>query len=372
MTEKYLCRGLFFILFFLLALLPSTMAISLTGELISPIIYERNKTIINHYTITDTDKEINVSLSGDVLEYITIANLNRESFDLIIQFPDAYIPAGTYWFGVSVREVADSSAAMGSLLSVSRRFRVEVYSYEKEIEASLSALNVNEGTILPFTLHLISKGYQDIAEIKGIIDLFDVNQHKIGELYTEGRPLKALASETFILPYDTRGLPPGNYGAEATVQYDERSKKVNTSFKIGNINVTLLSYPRVLQPGFQDFILNVSNNWGNPLNNVYAKVVLNGQEILQTPTITLDPWEEGMLRGIVKIDLPPGNYTGLITLFFEGERSDFPITINVLAPPPPPKPTRDYVLLISIILLIILSIIALLYFMIQQRKRGDF
>ncbi len=377
MERKAMMKAAFFLtltlVLFNLLFVDSVEALSLNGQLISPIIYEPGKNITNHYIIADTNLPINISLSGSLLEYISLANVGTDDFDLQINFPQEYISPGTYWFAVTVREKSPEDVAMGAVVSVTRRFRVEVYAYEKEIETSLSALNVNEGSVLPFTLQVVSKGYQDIAEVKAILDLFDVNNHKIGSLYTESRPLKALATETFIIPHDTRGLPPGNYWAEAVVQYDEKSKKVNTSFKIGNANVTLLHYPRVLQQGFQDFILNVSNNWGNPLNDVYAKVALNGQEILQTPSILLNPWEEGMLRGIVKIDLPPGNYTGLISLFFENERSDFPVTMEVLIPasPSPPLPKRDYLLLGSILLLVIIGVIALLYFMLQQKKRGD-
>ena len=371
MTEMDFCKSSFFFLFFLLVL-PSSMAISLNGELISPIIYERNKTIVNHYAITETDEAINISLNGDLLEYITLANVEGNSFDLVIQFPDRYIPAGTYWFGVVVREVADSSAAMGSLLSVSRRFRVEVYSYEKEIEVSLGVPNVNEGTMLPVTLTIVSRGYEDINALFAEITFVDAEKKPVGRIVTPRKPLKALATENLVTYFNTTGLLSGNYLAKAVVSYDTKQKRVNTSFRIGNVDLSLQNYSQLLEQGFQDFVITVSNNWGNTLNNVYARVIVNDQEILQTPTIILDPWEEGVLKGIIKVDFPPGSYSGKIILFFEGEHKEIPITLEVVAPPSLLEPPRDYTLLISTILLIVIAIVALIYFMFQQKKRGDF
>src|SRR3989338_6056513 len=99
--EKVIWSSIFGIVVLVL-LIPDIHALSLTGELLSPIIYEKGKVIRNHYLIEGTDRETNVSLSGDLLEYISIENLNHDSFDLVIQFPQVYITPGIYWFGLTV------------------------------------------------------------------------------------------------------------------------------------------------------------------------------------------------------------------------------------------------------------------------------
>ncbi|MEK6900534.1 MAG: hypothetical protein AABX05_05400, partial [Nanoarchaeota archaeon] len=74
----------------------------------------------------------------------------------------------------------------------------------------------------------------------------------------------------------------------------------------------------------------VKNNWGHRLRYVYAKRSLDGAELLQTPTINLEPWQESELKGLIKVELAPGIYAGKIKLFYENEDKEIPVTIKVL------------------------------------------
>ena len=359
---------LFLFLFLFLILLPSLPALSLSGNSISPIIFEPGKSITNHYQIVDTSAEVEVLLSGDLSEHIQLTPIENNEFDLLINFPDEFIPPGTYRFSLTVREKGVSAAGINSLLSLVKNFVVEVYSHEKEVEIFLLSPSVNEGSPVNFQVNVQSRSYSDIDSIKSKIDVYDPENKKLSTLNTNEKSLKALASETLTVSFPTTALKPGEYIAQAAVFYDGKQKSINNTFRIGNMDVLVRNYTKQLQLGFSDFSVTVFNNWGHPLRNVYAKLLLSNQELLQTPSLDLEPWQEAQLQGIVKIDFPPGEYQGKIQLFFEGESKDVPVTITIFEPPKEPNNNRLVLILGLIVIILFIFLILILIFKSKRKK----
>lgn len=366
----------------ILFVLPAAAAVGLSGMKLSPIIYEPGKTIVNHYTILGTNLETSVYLEGGLSEYVTLSEVSGNEFDMTIQFPDEYLPQGSYTFSMGVSEVPPADADKGgvnSLTSVSKTFFIEVYSMEKDIVASLESLSVNVGKPVIFKLNVNSKTYSDIEAIKGEITIFNKRNESVGKVFTKEKPLKALSSETLSAVFDTAGLLPGEYSAKAVVFYDGKQKEVSSTFKIGNMDVIVKNYTSLFQPGFNDFNVVVINNWGDSLRNVYVKLFVNGQELLQTPSIDLAPWQERELKSILKVDLEPGIYEGLIQVFFEGEMKEEKVKISVFVPVMEQVPGVSegsnngylFVVLMSVIFVIVFVLIILAVFATKKRKRRE-
>lgn len=321
------------LLIFFLALilsLPSLTALTLSGKKLSPLIFEPGLIITNHYTISETTENIAVKVSGEMQQYITLTEVVNNEFDMVINFPESLDP-GIYHFELSATEIPKkTNEGIGSLLSVSKRFDVEVYSYEKYLEASLSAANVNEGTPVDLKLNVVSKCYQDINSVRGEIIITDAQNNTLKELITEEKPLKALATETLSASFDTTGLPAAEYSAKAIVFYDWEQKTAQTKFRIGQMDLVLKNYTSIVEQGFSDFTLRLANNWGNALQEVYAKLYINKRELLHTPTTEFAPWEEKELKGIINVELGPGIYNATIQLFFEDQIKEVPVIITVV------------------------------------------
>jgi len=345
-------KTLIIVIVTLFLLVPSLNALSLSGMKLSPIIFRPGLNISNHYTITDTDKEVNVKVGGDLEEYIHITEVVNNEFDLIINFPQ-YITPGKYRFGLTAEEIpSGSDGGIGSLISVSKQFVVEVYTFDKYIDISLDAPSVNEGTPVNFRLSVSSKGYQDIDSIKGEITVSNGGNDTIGKVSTEEKSLNALAYETLTAVFETKGLPAGEYSAEGVVFYDGEQKTAKTNFRVGQMDLVLKNYTSEVKKGFSDYTMTVVNNWGNELGNVYAKLFVEGKELLHTPTILLKPWEEGNLKGIIKVDKEPGIYPAEIELFFEGESRKEQVELKVV------EEEEGSSFLIPVILLIIAVLLA--------------
>lgn len=316
---------------FLLFMMPSISALGLAGQKIGPIDYKPGFSMTNHYSIIGTDKPIEVTANGGILPGISVSAVVDNEFDLIITFPaDQYVPPGSYSFAITVKEASPLEAGISSQVAVSKNIEVIVYSYDKDVQASLYAPNINQGRNVTFQLGVQSMGYPDIEEVYARVNLFNSTSGKLGSVETERKFLPGLESLSFTPSYDTQLFPSGNYYAEALVFYDGKYKTANTTFLIGTMDLILNNYTAELHPGFNEFEIIVTNGWGNGLRNVYAKLFIADQEVVQTPSIDLGPWQQGTLKAIMNIDLPPGTYGALLQLYFESERKDVPIRLVVL------------------------------------------
>lgn len=374
-------RGLVFwgIAIFIL-FIPFVESIGLSGIRLSPIIHIPGKSLTNHYFITDTSLPVDVALGGSFARYAQVTPVVDNQFELMINFPTEPIAPGTYSLSLSATEVAETEfAGIGSLTSVSKQFVVEVYSWDKEITASLSAPSVNENGTVHFAVTVQSRTYSDIDSVRAKITIFNLENVTLAEVYTNRRALPALGQETLTASFNTTGLRPGQYFAQALVEYDGRQKVADASFRIGTMELILLNYTQTLEQGFTLFQARVFNNWGNELRNVYAKLILQDQfqimqPLLQTPSIALQPWQEGIVEGIVKIDFPAGEYNGTIQLFFEGEQKEESVEFIVIESISPEKVKADIELsrknmIIQLLAIGVLILIVFILFLLKNTSR---
>lgn len=361
--------------FCIIAFLPSATALSLIGKSTGPITYIPGTTRTVHYTISDINSQIKVSLDAEPFSHVHISEVVDNQFDLIFDFPaDEHIPSGEYKLALTVAEISESTASISTQVAVSKVFLVKVLSYEKDINVHLSVPSINAGNNLTLALSIESAGYPDIDSVQGKITIHNRQQKIIGTILTEKKPLLSLQSLTFTSSFDSSKLPTGAYDARAIVSYDGKFKATNATFLIGNMDLQVLNYTASVFPGFNDFSVSVKNNWGNSLHNVYAKIFVEQQELLQTPSVDLEPWQEGKLKAIIQIPFPPANYSGIIKLFFEGEQKEMPITLQVL-PPPAALQADDNTFLnsfyfpLAIIVLLLLLMIIVSFMIFQKRSR---
>ena len=355
-----------FILISFLLFIPSLSAISVMGKQLSPILYVSGKTITNHYVIADTNYAVEVVIKGQLTEYINISEVKDNQFDMTIQFPDKLIDPGIYTFTLSINEAShDYSGTVGSRLAVNKNFQVLVYSNEKELEPSFSATSVNINETVQFTIFVESRGYQDIERVNAEIMVYDTKNKELGKVKTKDVPLPALLNANLRGSFDTKGLPAGSYHAKANVFYDEKMKSTNATFKIGSMELILKNYTSIINPGFNEFKFIIQNNWGNPLSNVFARLSLNNSEILETPTINVDAWQEGELKGIALVNFSPGIYSAVLHLFYEDQNREIPLNITmveIISPVVKEEKSNIwiYVSLSAVVIILIIIIIILL------------
>ncbi len=370
----------------LLLALPTVFGLSISGLKLSPLDYRPGLTLTNHYLISDTDKQVNVTISGSgVFHHLRTTPVINNEFDLILDFPAAEkVPQGQYTITLTVVEIPKPEEGVSATATISKRIDIVVYSYEKDLRATLIAPNINVGGNVTFSLNLQSYTYSNISSVQGLITVYDAENKKVGSVATKSVPLPALEGTALSAWFDASKLPAAKYGASALVSFDGKEKQVNTTFLIGSMDVIVKSYTPELEPEFAEFSVKVANNWGNRLRNVYAKLYINEQELLHTPSIDLEPWQEGELKGIVKVDLPPGQYQALLKLFFEGASKEVQLPIMVVSPPElekeisdsrkeqQPQPVLSFSLTTLLITagLALIIMITLAFLLFRKRRRG--
>ena len=373
---------------------PFATALSLSGPQISPVTYRPGITMTAHYVVGGTNSPLSAEVdSGGIFSNITITPVINSEFDLFINFPEKErVVPGEYFVAVTVREVpAGQTATIGATVTVSKQIKFKVYSFEKDLQPSLSAFNINEGGNVTFTLGVQSVGYPDIEAVQGKIIVYNANKEKVGGPFiTVEKPLKGLESISFTEVFAAHAQPVGSYSAEAVVTYDGKQKIVNTTFLIGNMDVLVKDYTKEVEQGFSEFVVRIASNWAYPLKNVYARLLVDGKELLQTPSINLEPWQEGELKAIMKVDLEPGTYNGLLKIFFEGAFKDIPVTLTVLPlavvqePPLPAeekelqKPQSPFLTMFSsplfaggiVVIILIVILASIWHYRTRKRRQG--
>ncbi len=368
----YLLKKLGMVIILFCILVSSVHALSLYGDHLSPIIFEPGKKIANHYGIDGTDKEVKVSLGGDLLEHVTVTEVVNNQFDLLIEVPEILPEPGTYWFDLHASEIndEDGSGGVGSLLSVSLRFLVEVPPHGKAISISFDVPNVNEHEKIPFSVNVISKGLEDIAFLKGTITIYNLKNISVASLDLKGKLLPALASTTLSITLPADELPPAKYWAEAIINYDGEEKIAQDTFKIGNLDLILVNYTSQLESEFGEFNALVENNWGNPIQIAYATVSIAGNELLTTPTISLGPWQKGELKGILRTDFVPGNYSGTIQLFYDGLSKTENVIFTIFEPAKEMKEISAVMAAIIVVISLLVVVGLIIGFLLIKEQRN--
>ncbi len=388
-SRCFLFFGFVFLLFLLIV--PFTLAIGLGGKALSPVMYKPGITITNEYFITGTERPVEVLLdTGGIFKHVKVTEVVNNQFNLILDFPKGEnIPPGSYSISVAVREIPTpkelQAAGVGVFAGVSKNIEVIVYSMDKDVKIGLNAPNINQGSDVQFELGVSSVTYQDIASVRGEITIYDAQRKELGKISTEEKPLPSLEGVNFRPMFESNYLPVAEYSAKAVVFYDGKQESVNTTFLIGNMDVLLKDHTKELTTGYSEFSAQVASNWGNPLRNVYAKVFFDGQELLQTPSMNLEPWQEGTLKGIMKVDLALGERVGELQLFFEGESKKLPLKVKVIEETSPivaPTPelteetkkeiqeAQPFRLVPAIVTFVILAIILVLVLLRRRYKEG--
>jgi hypothetical protein len=366
-----------FLTIFIISLQP-VLALQVMGNRLSPIILQPGMKLVNHYTISGTDKEVEVGIGGDLVEFISFTEVDHNEFDLVIRAPVPFPEPGKYRFSMYVNEVGPDvvgGGGVGSLVAVTLQFTMIVPPHGKSITVEFDAPNVNQDESVPFTINVNSKGLEDVNFLQGKINVYDVNNNSVGSIETVETSLKALTFTKLTASFDTKGLPPANYWAEAIITYDGEREIIQDTFKIGDLDLILRNYSKELEQGYDEFLVILENNWGNKIKGIYGKLFISGQEVLHTPTISLNPWETKELKGIAKTDLDLGEYNASLKLFFQGEEREEKFIIKIVESTgkiteKKLKQGVSDMVIIAIALSISLVAAALIVWMSLRRKKG--
>jgi hypothetical protein len=250
---------------------------------------------------------------------------------LKIRFPDTVdLEEGIHTFYVGVKETGRPGGMVGALTAVQKRFKVQVYSKEKEIKASFDAPNANEKESMLFRVNVQSVCYPYIALVLGRITIYDSENNSLATFDTNKVSLESGQIKTLEAEWNNSILVPGTYRAEALVIFDGESILLEDIFKIGTLMIKINSYTDEFTSGqINEFEVEVENVWNNPVKDIYAELLVDGEKVLKSSAISLDPWQKGVINSYWNVTLAPGEYNGKIKLYYADTYSEKNIKVRI-------------------------------------------
>lgn len=340
------------IVVFLFAVAVIFLAGSVSSLGISPAFKEYNfdpglKGSISYTVSAPDDKELEISLEGDLVEYVKLSKTTLKgsgSFSAEFELPQSVEKPGMHRIRVYVGEKVDPELAagfIGTRLVVISQIDIYVPYPGRYLETSLKAHDVNLGEPVNFELDIVSQGEEDVT-IKPRIEVFSQGGEQIDTLNFNERVIKSQEKIGLQKSLDTSGLNAGNYKAISIIDYGNIAQS-EAEFRIGELVVNIVGHTSELYTNkLQKFDIAVESGWNEVIDGAYANVaILNATgnvAIFKTSTTSLFPWEEANITGYVDTNgLQPGLYNANISLIYfgkeQGRSTSKLVQISLIKPP---------------------------------------
>ncbi len=337
------------------------------------------------YELLNPTRNTIVSLSGEFKDYINISKTYFElndpdkKFNVHIHLPDSpdnFTPGKNIQW-LLIKDDLSNLAQSGMIVSAAARSPIVIYvpypGYFCKISSySLQNVNKNQNTTLNFELwnrgkKNITDGYFTFRIFKDNKDFFYKQEKNI---FIESQTKKQFSVEVHSFDFT-----PGDYNASLEFFYNNKSVRHNSVFKIGELNINIVNYTKVLNnDSIQKFFLELQSDWNAPIKNVYANININNISASTSPT-TLSNFEKKKVYTHIEPFLPPGNYSASVVLFFADKtiKKDLPITIIHKSKKKSIFTTQTIIiaLLVVVFLLFIISIFMFIVFIKKANKISD-
>ncbi len=291
----------------------------------------------------DYDFPVYLTVEGPVAQYVT---LQKTEYDLkphqlvcqvyTVHFPDKLDFYGPSTTRIWVKQKAPSgSGTIQVLVSVHHKLNVFVPYPDKYVGISLETEDVNSNEPVQFTINAKNFGQDDIAKANARLDIYGADDYKnyVTTLYTSTKPIASMETADFNAVFDTVGVMPGYYKANAVLYFDGNSSNTSGIFKIGTLLVRVDNQTEKAVAGKIDpFDITIESRWNNEIDDVSAKAEFPGIDgHVLTRTVNLKPWEITTLNNYIDLTgVEPGDYDGRITVYFANQTSMKDVMLHVM------------------------------------------
>ena len=334
---------------FLVLILPSVYAFGITpGQ--SIIEYSPGKTVDSSFEIINSehqDLDFVILAQGELNGSISLTDVSvhfgskdeskRISYQLLT--PQKLSPGPHEAEIVALNVPSKNSGSgtfIGSVVGIAHKVRVDVPYPGKYAESSLSI--TTDGSDILFVFPLISRGQQDIARAKAIIDIYTPLNEKVATLATNEISLLSNSRKEIAAKWDTKEVPSGKYRADATVIYDESTITLLKDFSVGDqfLKIKSVEVNDFSLGGIAKFEFLVENTWNEVIKSAYVQMeVLNKDSVpiadFKSATYDINQFESKVLVAFWDTEgIKKGSYDSRAFLRF-GEQSlqhDFKLDVS--------------------------------------------
>lgn len=308
----------------------------------------------------------------------TISPGSNPMFRARLRFPEKISMPGVHTMRICVEETMASGGMVGSKSSACARITIIVQYPGKYLVSGLHAADTNINQATRFELNTENRGEQKIEQLWGVINIHAPGGSLINSVYTEKVSLAPQESKKLSAVLDTFNYKPGEYLAKATIFWDGEVWEINDTFRVGSLELKVINYTSEFEPDqINPFQIILKSGWNSELKDVYAVIKLPNGEI-QTPTTTLQPWEDRQLTTYWETKgLAHGEYSAVMTIYFAGQSASENIRLTVkgkteemTAPVEDKKIEMSLPMLIFAGVALLVSWNMILWIIVRKRKDG--
>ncbi|HII16767.1 TPA: hypothetical protein HA361_02535 [Candidatus Woesearchaeota archaeon] len=322
----------------MLMLLPAAYAVSITPSKID-IQFEPgySKEFIFR---TWGAEHIAIYKKGDLAEYVTLNQTSVEGKgDILVSIalPEKLDAPGKHTILIGAVETGADQGIISAAAAIQTPIYVMVPYEGYYIEASLSTADASDNESIPFEIHVRNIGTEDIKRLAASLAISALQESSESvRRETQAAELPAGESIDFHVELPAGALGPGSYRAVADIGYDAYSLTRKQEFRVGELSVELLDYPKMLYNGTINKVeLVVASRWNGPIEHAYAEIDIGGSAPLiqnaRTPPFSLKPWETKSIEAFIDTSsVPVGTYAMAITLYYAGKETLVRDTISII------------------------------------------
>lgn len=326
----------------------------------------------NYRVISDNpDEVISLYSEGDFSEYVELSKDKIKGpgfFKATLNLPSEADEPGRRRLLIGAREEPPENEFLGSSIDIRAVIYIYVPYPGNYVDANLNIPNGNIKELIPVELEVINRGKNDLESVDVGINFYNGAEDLVYILDFNEVSIQSTESRYFRKYLNTSDFKPGDYLAEAVIDYGNAVKKVNKTVRVGSLFVNITGFTdKLSKGGLREFNIDLESLWNGDLDEVYADVLIENNvqnTSFRTPSIDLKAWNKGTLTGYINTNDLEGDYDVNIELSYAGEKSYSSGTLSVV----------DYMqryIIIGIILaiVVILILIGVIIWLVKKRRK---
>jgi hypothetical protein len=284
-------------------------------------------------------------LNGDLKEYATLSHEKVENLDpddaftfsAKLELPESLEPGYHYLYVGVLESSTRGGGQLGGRTAAEDKITVRSLYSGKFLKANLGASNIAEAEPLDFKIKVDNWGIENIDYIRATVDIKDLDGAVLDTVNSNIVSLSKGQKETLKATWGTKGYNPGEYKAQAIVEYDGNHVETGeVDFKIGEYNILVLNYTEEFVIGKVNvFELELENRWNRQMEGVYADIeILDNSDdpitSLKTTVADISGFGSSKVSAPWDVKGKPGDYKAEVDLYYSGEVFEDELSINLI------------------------------------------
>lgn len=319
---------------------------------------------------SDPSQPIKVYATGDLSEYVTLSKnsfVGKGSFNVKMKLPSTIEKPGLHTIligAIEDKKEIKGDTMIGGIAAVQARIDIIVPYPGIYLENKFNIGNINEKENAQAEIKLDNLGTENIS-VKASIKIYDKNETKI--LITkelENIFLASKESKIITEELETGNFSPGEYFGVLNLEYEGKTDKTTSAFKVGEFFVRITDYSYLFERGkINPFNIEVESRWNTKIDRVYATVSISDKGTLlqqfETLSKDLSPWETKNLTGYIDTtELENKMYTASISVKYENSSTNKLVAIHISEPTE--KEVVSFLILGAALLIALIAIVFLI------------